>query len=67
MAKRGRKQGVSDPTYENRAHAVLKKEKDERSLRGSISIHCSVQETLTHCADGWGNPVFPSPGAVGFI
>lgn len=65
MVKRGRAWGVSDPTYEKKAHALLKKDKDERPLSGCVFIHCLVQETLTHCADRQGKSCISLSGTFG--
>lgn len=67
MVKRGCGSGVRRPTYENRAQALLKKDKDERSLSGGVSIRCLGQATLTHCPDGQGKSCISLSGAFSLI
>lgn len=63
----GRGGGVSDPTYEDMVHALLKKDQEERSLSGHVSIHCLVQTALTHCPYGEGKSCISLSGAFGLI
>lgn len=65
--KRGSGQGVRRPTYENRAQALLKKDKDVRSPSNCVSIHCLGQATLTHPPVGQGKSCISLSGAFDLI
>lgn len=48
-------------------NTLLKKDKDERSVSGCVSIHCLVQTALTHCPYVEGKSCISLSGAFGLI